>query len=252
MLIIGFATHCTISQYHFEIVADLASLTFGVLQAAVLITSPIFRETPAMRHWRASWITAEFILVFVAQFITYQPHFLKAYGMSTQCIWNDMQSVDGSRVTCLSMCLLGLSWAYMDIMSSLYPSQFGWSSYLGYLLSIVLRVPSKLHSRTKRRLSEETTPWGIYVWGVLNAITYGLFVATFGASEFLTSVFCSIVRIFAMLLWASKDIIDNRSSNNASLTLGMQGDENQWTVGQVMLLLLLFLPLFRILETYYG
>lgn len=39
---------------------------------------------------------------------------------------------------------------------------------------------------------------------------------------------------------------------NIGFEEGMEGDENEWTVGQILPLMLLSLPLFSIIETYYG
>ncbi|KAK2753456.1 ADP-ribosylation factor GTPase activating protein, ER-Golgi transport [Arachnomyces sp. PD_36] len=251
VLIIGFGMHCSISQYHFEIVADLASMAFNVLQATILVTLPILRETPVMRHWRAIWITAHFIFVFVSQVVTYHPGFLWSYGMPTQCVWESIGSTDyGPTLAPMLIYLFSITWAYLDIMSSFYPRQLGWSSYPGYLVEKVLRAPAKLHSATEKRVSRQGTRAGVVLWRVLSAVTFVVFVAALGISEVAFSVFFSIVRVFSMVLWASLYIIRYRTSDDVSRVEGMQGDEDEWTVGQIMPLMLLLLPLFGILETY--
>lgn len=118
VLIIGYAKHCTITEYHFEIMSDLAWLNFATTQGSLLLTYRYFERSPKMRHWRALWITVEFALIFVAQLVTYHETWLVDAARSAQCTWGDMNSNwSPFWMAWLIVSLVMLTWTWTESMA---------------------------------------------------------------------------------------------------------------------------------------
>ncbi|GES65132.1 hypothetical protein P168DRAFT_322166 [Aspergillus terreus] len=92
MLLIGLARHCNIPQYYFEIIVDFGWVTSSVFQGSVLVTYPIFQQNPAMRHWRAAWMTFQAGFIFICDILTHHQDWMLTFGMPTQCIWDSFST----------------------------------------------------------------------------------------------------------------------------------------------------------------
>lgn len=147
MLLIGLARHCNIPQYYFEIVVDFGWVTSSVFQGSVMVTYPIFQQNPAMRHWRAAWMTFQAGFIFVCDILTYHQDWMFTFGMPTQCIWDSFSTWYGNGLdTILLIGELSLQvWSYLSAMRTLYPRRFGWTVYVHQAVEYVFRLPARLH-----------------------------------------------------------------------------------------------------------
>lgn len=232
MLLIGFATYCDIPQYYFEITADYGWVTSIVFQDSVILTYPIFQRNPAMRHWRAMWMTFQAGFIFVGQILTYHKDWMLTFGMSTQCIWNGFSTwyKDASTMI-LVIFTLGLQlWSYLWAMEILYPRQLGWTAYPYQAVVYVSRLPARLHARLKGTWKRPSR----LQKGVL-AATYTIFIITHMVSQLFGSALLGLVRSFSMLLWGFRYIMKYRQSDNISRVVGIQGSEDEWSAGQICL-----------------
>ncbi|PKY00557.1 hypothetical protein P168DRAFT_322166 [Aspergillus campestris IBT 28561] len=226
MLLIGFITHCNIPQYYFEIIADYGWVTSCVYQTSVMVTYPVFQQKPAMRHWRAAWMTCQAGFIFICQILTYHKDWLFLFGTPTKCIWENMSTgyVKGSQMVQLIVTLSFQVWSYLFAMGVFYPRYVGWTTYFLRAVRYILRLPTRFHVWLSRR------------WKRPTRLQRGVLATT----------------AFAMLLWGFWWITGYRMSDDSSRVEAMQGSENEWSTGQMMPLLMLALPLFMAVELYWD
>lgn len=249
MLLIGFITHCNIPQYYFEIIADYGWVTNSVYQTSVMVTYPIFQQNPAMRHWRAAWMTCQAGFIFICQILTYHQDWLYLFGTPTRCIWENMSTgyTTGSQMVQLIITLSFQVWSYLFAMGIFYPRYVGWTTYFLRAVRYILRLPTRFHVWLSRRWKRPSR-----LQGCVLATTYAIFIAAHMMSQIFASSLLEIIRAFAMLLWGFWWITGYRMSDDPSRVEAMQGGENEWSTGQMMPLLMLALPLFTAIELYWG
>lgn len=56
IMIVLYSTHCTVTQYHFFIGFELASLSFVTFQAILIAVIDVLHKSLFMRVWRFAWI----------------------------------------------------------------------------------------------------------------------------------------------------------------------------------------------------
>lgn len=243
LLIIGYSQRCSISEYHFEIITDLAWLTFSTFSGSLLVTTDYYEENMKMRHWRALWFTIVYILIVLAQLVTYHDDWLFYPGLPVQCTLSNLGSGIGSFWGFfLSLSLILLTWSYCSLMTSFYPVVFGWRNCTRRMMRAVVRKTSELHTRVNSREPSllKTLAW----WP-----TYLAFLASFAFSELAASQAIKLIRDVSMMIYATASIFRARFWAPDYLT---EGDEKEWTVGQILPLMLLVVPLYSIFETYSG
>ena len=168
-----------------------------------------------------------------------------------------------------------LIWGLVDTVGSLYPDSLLSISmtYPDRAIQAVLRSPSKLYQLVIAQLNQRkialsqgpyqnTTSdlhslyyrlWGlvaVLTWSLLAALTYVTFFFSFSISKVMDSCIFNFARIFASLMTGTKSIYGLKAGVYSDG--GMEGSESGWSFGQVLPLLLLALPIFAVLEIYYG
>ena len=180
----------------------------------------------------------------------------------------------GTTLGSLGFILILLTWGFLTTMSLLFPQELRWAMIFDTAFISVSRIPGRFHIRTKRkqahkvvRLSELLQIWAsghisitlifqIVIaavsrlsWFIIHICSFGPFLLSFTLSEIIFSNIFDIFRIYASLIWVTYSLF---SYKQAAASNGMTGNENDWTFGQLLPLLLLALPLFTILEICYG
>ena len=276
ILVVGYYQHCSITQYHFDVVSELAWLSFTVHQATVLVLSDYLIKNRALCHWRVIWMTCFAGMLLVSLLPTGSSKWLWFYGSPTQCIFDHMKDDYWGSNTVTTLIYMGLLiWGLVNTLGSLYPLGL-LSIYMSYpdrAVQAGLRSPSKLHQLVitqlnQRKIALSLVPhqnttldlralfyrlWGfiaVITWSLLAAFTYVAFFVSFSISEIISSCIFDFVRILVSLMAGTESIYELKAGVYSDG--GMIGSESGWSFGQVLPLLLLALPIFAVLEIYYG
>ncbi|KAH8433746.1 uncharacterized protein LDX57_011380 [Aspergillus melleus] len=247
ILLVSFAKHKVMTQYHFEITCTLAWMAYAAHDTITVAALGYIRAHPEMRWWRALWISVLFPMLFVSQLVTFHDKFLLIWGNSIQCIWNDMDS-GYPRVSLFMLVVLVLmTYGYINTMYSLYPEYMSWVEVVGYYVSWAFRLPGKLYLIVKSRHEASPQPWK-RVWFPLKIITYLLFVLFISTYQIVGSTLFSTIRLYIVLIWGTMYLVHLRSQASRE---GLQGSENDWGFGQILPTVLLALIIFGIVEVYH-
>lgn len=166
IMIVGFCSHCSLTQYHFKVIQLLGHVSFLTYQSTVMIVCEVLLDAPAKKHWRAIWNFAIFVLVAVCTVIVYSDNFLQSYGLSVQCIWNDLKYSSAINVVLLAL----LFWDLVATIDDLYPGYLDWKDCA---LREVFRYPGYLFVWTKRK-SSKTKPQSLvqFFWKFASALSF--------------------------------------------------------------------------------
>lgn len=113
---------------------------------------------------------------------------------------------------------------------------------LSALAKLYLSTSGKLSTARRRTMSH-------VFWWVADKLTFILFLFWFTLFEILKSTVMDLYSILTTLFHATYTIADYRETAKYR---GLKGDEDTWGFGQILPMLLLALPVFQILEIFYG
>ncbi|KAI8966190.1 hypothetical protein F5Y11DRAFT_310696 [Daldinia sp. FL1419] len=268
----GYIQHCTITQYHFDIVACLGGIAFNVYQPALYALDGYTNRDPRIKLWRTILMTILFGMVIPSILILYDDDFLDTYGASTQCIWDHLISTHRSTTSdfVLSINLTVTIWAYVDSMRYLYPTilrriprissfilrRFGKS--LGWIerktIQHAQRLDALRESYKDRRLATmyfklcyRRTAY-ILVSVIARLAFWVAFIPVFTFVEIARSHFIDIWRAYTVTLAWTIEVISVKQDVSSSGI--MKGSENIWGFGQILPLLLLILPVMSTWELF--
>lgn len=262
VLIVGFAKHCTITQYHFNIVSDLGWLAAGVLGGTVQVIAPYLNQRRAACHWRAIIMVTLNVLVIVSFVISSNNAFATVFGQPVQCIWNgDLNDVSPF----LWPQIILVVWNVINILRLLYPRQLR-KIFLRVVIVLVylpykflgfvgkLYLTATRHRLQARQQAQEDRTGGAgamkrrvrsLYWLIVAGSLSLVYALCFTIAELLRSQLLDIIGLFTSLLWPCRDLITWR---NRARSQGLTGDENTWGFGQVIPMVLLALPASALLE----
>ncbi len=277
ILAVGFWKYCTITQYHFSVVFYLAISSFTVHQSTAITLERYLQEYAVVRGWRFAWMSIFFGMIVGCQVIYYNDKFLLySYGMSTQCVWDNLGGAyHGENVLWLVISTTLLVWSYIDIASLMYPRVFDPLSRKLESPLLLFHLPTRLyqwalhhHGRAADELSERFAHWkgdrfsihaGLNLmravllevsWVLTMAMLFAIFIFFVTISEILKSTIVDLWRVYTTLVWATSLLHSTRKE--AAEGNGMVGSEEEWDFGQLLPILLLILPLMAAMEVYYG
>ncbi|KAI0848553.1 hypothetical protein F5Y00DRAFT_262341 [Daldinia vernicosa] len=260
----GYIQHCTITQYHFDIVASLGGIAFIVYQPTLYALDGYTNRDPRMKLWRTILMTILFGMIIPSIFAVFNVNFLELYGASTQCVWDDLidSHHDTTLDVLLSFNLILTIWAYIDSMRYLYPTIF---RRIPRISKIVLtRFEATLRWIDKKafeHLQSINSTYQVYIDNksmkafatlshsrliytiitiIMRPIFWVIFVPVFTCQEVMSSHLIDIWRAYtATLAWT----IEVLSIKQDAVSTGViNGSENKWGFGQILPLFLLILP----------
>ena len=195
ILVVGYIQHCTITDYHFGMILELAYLLFTAHSATVMILHEYFIKNPRMRWWRTVLMTIHYIMLCVAMVLVHHDTFLRAFGMSAQCTWWSMkEGYQATSVVKLVSNLFFITYMFLHTMWLLFPKQLIVVAFLYKLLCHLQRSSSRLHIRVRAKLegNKGSSKVVLFVWSFFSAITYFIFFMIFTFIEVVYSAFCSL------------------------------------------------------------
>ncbi|KAI1658887.1 hypothetical protein F4813DRAFT_395299 [Daldinia decipiens] len=268
----GYIQHCTITQYHFDIVASLGGIAFNVYQPALYALDGYTNRDPQMKLCRTILMTILFGMIIPSIFAVFNVNFLELYGASTQCIWDNLidSHHDTTSDVLLSFNLIVTVWAYIESMRCLYPtifrripriSNFILTCFEGMLHWIDKKSSQYVQTANSTyQLYTETQSikafvtlsyhWAMYtiVTIIVRPIFWVIFILVFTFQEIIRSHFIDIWRAYTVTLALIIEVISIKQDAVSSEVIN--GSENKWGFGQILPLLLLVLPVMSTWEVF--
>lgn len=247
LLIAGFATHCSISAYHFEIVGDLAWFSSNVHLASLSVLEKYLLREHGVRNWRVVSIMCMGILLIANNAMQGHWAWYGSWSFGAQCLFDDLVGEWGG---------LPGYWAEVNIALILlfYPMQIlllfeSTSEFIDEWLWMrplkrmdkAVRTSNELVSSSGSTLSKLRYRCQSFIYKMARAV-YTLVAALLGSR---TASFALDLFWFGYGIWT---LIGDR----VFAAERMDGSENLWTFGQIMPLLLLVSTIFVFKETYEG
>ncbi|KAF7520852.1 hypothetical protein G7054_g12658 [Neopestalotiopsis clavispora] len=254
IIIVAYAKHCTMTQYHFYIAANLTLVSFATYQSVLLLVRDKIQENNMARGWRSVWIMAVFGCVLVINFVLYNENFPinGRSGLPMQCVWNELpQKFTGAKLAYVVFgVLVDVSSAYA-IMLILYPELKDKQVFvvIERKCGRLMRQPTSLYRyiRGKKRYANHwTTRWW---WQLFKWPSWALCLVSFTLREIFTSLYWDMVRIFLYLFSSTLAIIRARQWDAPD---DRTDAEDNWSFGQILPLLFLALPLLSFAEAIFD
>lgn len=252
ILIAGYVQTNTITQYHFAIVQNMATLSFTIHDTTAVILEDNILQNPVMRTWRGVAIICFQFMTLVTYLPLGHEYWMANYGMPTVCLWQHMPGhyYPGSwqswnMVVYMMLLIRGI----MCTLYAYFPSAWGWvddnrfvntaKSGIIHLTLSPRRAYNASISQSNDSLTHKCLSW---FWWSLSAY---IFVIT----EILSSQAFELQRCWTVIINNIYYTFELRSS---AVEKGREGDEDAWGFGQAVPMFLLILPLALIWETGYG
>jgi hypothetical protein len=276
--IVGLSRHCTITEYHFNTVINLAlcaslahSLTFPFVENHVM-------QNAFFRIWRAIAMLAVGALLMGTWVVTGSNDWLTVYGLPAQCGFDNLGQNFGPPATVslgllywfllrgylFSLWILMPRVGVIKVIGLLLSTTF-WLELICNVLHYALRHTVRQFQRSKQgfaRISEmENLP--VAIWVSQTVYMWAKSVIFLGISTillFLISIVYSIAQCWRSyifnLCWACYTLSGSATIIGAfratAADNGMTGTESDWTFGQQLPMLMLFLPCAAIVEAFFG
>ena len=246
VLIAGFATHCSISAYHFAIVSDLAWFSSNVHLSTLTVLEGYLLKKRGVRNWRVVSIMCMGILLIANNAMQGHWAWSESWSFDAQCLFDNLIGNWGARPG---------YWAEVNIalLVVFYPMQilllFDTTSEL---IDKWLWVrPSKrieaLRPSSELVSSSRSNSMKLRYQGqrFIHTIAHVIYISVAALLGSRTVSYALDLFWFAYGVWSLK-------SDRSAAGKQMDGSENLLTFGQMIPLLLLSSTVFVFKETYEG
>ena len=258
IVIISIIKHCSMTHYHFAVVNDLAWLSVTVCLGTDFIVRPALLENPLSQYGRFLIMMMLMITLLVTQPVTMKINYLHVLLASRCCCRLEKPVSHSAHHGCADMVsgprgdlilprhldesetgpdhalLVEIIPAPCDIATLLYVS-------IGANWSQIMSAES--HNQHGKFQILTWCKLAIQISFLLPAATSA--VVSFMAFELLTSQFVWVLRNGILVVWSGLDLFRLRK---AASKYGRQGDENEWTFGQLLVVMLAGVLVFQIGE----
>ena len=247
LLIAGFATHCSISAYHFEIVGDLAWFSSNVHLTSLTVLETYLLQRPGVRNWRVVSIMCMGILLIANNAMQGHWAWHASWSFDAQCLFENLVGDWGGAPG---------YWAEINIalIVFFYPMQIlllfeSTSEFIDDWLwrrplkgmDKAVRTSNELVSSSRSTLLKLRYQCQRFIYKTARAV-YTLVAALLGSR---TASFALDLFWFGCGIW-------NIMGDSVFAAERMGGGENLWTFGHIMPLLLLGSTILVLKETYEG
>lgn len=238
ILIAGFASHCSISVYHFSIVFDLAWFSSNTHLASLGALQICLAERPSLRTWRVCLMLITLIGIAVATILQGHQRWYTSSNSPAHCLFNDLPgNIHGPGAKGMAIRLTLLMYGYSFAITRLYHAP---------ALGFVFWEKPASNLQNSRTGIKHFRPPKFFISGLkacFVVLTLGptglvlivarkLYTGVFICLSSMLANLCFDVAWFAYGLW---NIINNRKI----AAQWMDGNENAWGFGQIMAVLLL-------------
>ena len=247
MLIAGFATHCSISAYHFAIVGDLAWFSSNVHLTSLTVLEKYLLKEKGVRNWRVISMVCMGMLLLANSVMQGHRAWYDSWSFDAQCLFDNLSGNWGGRPGYwaeVNTALIVVSYPLQILLLFDRTKKFI-DEWLGIgtfkRMERAVRTSNELVSSSKSTLMQLRYQCQSFIYIMARAV-YTAVAALIGSR---TASFALDVFWFGYGVW---DIILDRGSAAGR----MNGSENSFTFGQIMPLLLLSSTIFVFKETYEG
>ncbi len=247
LLVVGFATHCSISAYHFEIVGDLAWFSSNVHLASLSVLEKYLLREHGVRNWRVVSIMCMGILLIANNAMQGHWAWYESWSFDAQCLFDDVVGNWGGGPGYWAEINIALIVVFypMQILllfesTSEFIDEWLWMRPLKRMNKAV-RTSNELVSSSRSTLLKLRYQCQRFIYTTARAV-YRLVAALLGSR---TASFTLDLFWFGYGIWTL-------TGDRVFAADRMDGSENLWTFGQIMPLLLLGSTIFVFKETYEG
>ena len=143
-----------------------------------------------------------------------------------------------------------LAWGTLDIVGDFYPVvYYCLSAPIRLRILAVIDAPRIWSEACRRRTVSSTHTMAFFIWTAAAIALRMVAVAALAFDELIMSRAFDLCRVWTVPLQGTVSVFSLRSE---AMSSGLQGAENTWGFGQAVPVIMLALPLFNVLEIYYG
>ena len=247
VLIAGFATHCSISAYHFAIVGDLAWFSSNVHLTSLTVLENYLLDAKGVRNWRVVSMVCMGILLLANSVMQAHWAWYGSWSFDAQCLFDNLSGNWGGSPGYwaeVNIALIVVSYPFQMLLLFDRTSNFI-DEWLGIRQSKrmdrAVQTSNELISSSKSTLMKLRYQCQRFIY-ITACVVHTLVAALMGSR---TASFALDLFWFGYGVW-------NIKSDRDSAADQMDGSENSFTFGQIMPLLLLSSTIFVFKETYDG
>ena len=278
VLIAGFVSPCSMSMYHFNIVAALGWFSSTTHLSTLAVLRFYLIEHPTLRNWRVVAMLLVLTLLIIAQVVTGASTLDNSLPVRCAFTHRSFSSASILNPISLAVIIIFLGATYSDRIVRLYVLDPQWSlqAWFADVVVMALKNPSRL-SIKRQHLGQELVKIIIQsshkdkaeqsaLWRRLNErrrytrhlnklkfiksrAARGMFLILIMMTEANHSFLGNLFALeFGVTLGLTQVIVSRRDEPKA----GIVGSQNDINFGQLVPLLLMLLPLFAAGEVYFG
>ena len=274
ILIAGYTNRCTLSLFHFNIIASLAWFSSTTHLSTLAVLRVYLMDRPRVRDWRVVAMVSLLGLLVAAQFVQYSSHL---ETVVLQCALESFWTIDAyyvvasliERFLSLALVVLFLLITYSDRIGRLYSDDPDWSVQ-GWIIGLAVQKFAKRKILThleriiiasgnrskaeqgaalrKLRQRRRFRNYSLHQTRRNKSSSRWLWQLFF-LSESISQAFVSdLLTLLFGVVYGVTRVIETRKPGYAQI----KGDENVMNFGQIVPLLLLALPILAAGEAYFG
>ncbi|KAL8836742.1 MAG: hypothetical protein Q9170_002806 [Blastenia crenularia] len=237
ILIAGFLSHCSISVYHFSILSDLAWFSSNTHLTSLGVLQIYLAERPSLRTWRLCLMLTILLGLIVTTVLEGHRQLYELWGSPARCLFSSLPgNISGAparlMATNLTLLLCGYGFAIYRLYSTQTPSALPRESTGLRLRNAYSSVQRYRFPRTPSEIKADIHL--MIVWPVHMA-RVGAMDAYIAVATCLSSIVASLCFDLSWFIYGMRNIFVARYITASTL----EGNENAWTFGQIMAVLLL-------------
>ncbi|KAL8953137.1 MAG: hypothetical protein Q9183_007347, partial [Haloplaca sp. 2 TL-2023] len=249
ILVAGFLKHCSISVYHFSIVADIAWFSSNTHLTSLNVLQVYLEERPRVRDWRVGLMLTILCGMLAATVMKGHRDWYSSWNSPAQCLFDDLLGNVGDEPgQSMFVNLFLLIFGYAIAICKLY--RFTWLDEVLYYRPVenISKACTRLQKKNEAMRNKSRLQSCVALALVVPAkiVVSSMRKFYIGFATFLGSLitgFMFDVVWFALGVW---DVISDRNIDQDE----MDGNENAWGFGQIVPVLLLFSIILTFKELY--
>ena len=247
----GYVNRCTLSTYHFLTVVCLGWFAATVHLSTLTVLRNYFKEFKIIRYVRFAAMIAMGAMLFRGVMVLYGPR--GDCTMPVQCLIGNKASLPTSGLVKFCCILFQLSFvviAYSVKSTKVFLAKHSRFSARAIICKIFRNKLSTIKTRRAqyvsylRKLSRSRSNRA--------SVKAGLAICSFMFMECLDSFLWQLIWLWFMNFYGIRQVFWAKLWLRGTLGDKLQGNENQWSFGQMVPLLLLVLPALTLIEGYEG
>lgn len=238
ILVAGFVKHCSISVYHFSIVADLSWFTSNTHMTSLNVLRVYLNKNQTLRNWRVCLMLVIFVLLMASTVLQGHWYWVESWNSPAQCLFDDLSgNIGGESSHWMAANIVLLVYGYSTSVYRLYSTDKLEKVLLDTPVEKMRNAQSTIEKRGRAlavsgRLRSYIASTILMSSGAVIAGTGYMYIAVAAFLGSLTMGLCFDIGWFVYSLYGI--IVERKIPPSL-----MDGNENEWGFGQVVPLVLL-------------